>query len=382
MKRADDIMNYGRWLPLLAAGCLLLGCADGPRQVKGAWPWEYGRQDGKYPSGDYATMSGTVANFGDAPRAMKPVSPETLLPVADSPAGATAASTPPPAVPMAGKPVSDKASGKAKREYDFMVNDAKVAQPSYLPQDAVRAAYDITAYNHGYAPVSVALGSDPGTWYNIATDKTLPLTAIVPPHTDQPLVHVTAITKNKACKFGYGYAWSIGDATARHLCPERYRFPFGGTIRAFAAVNDDPAAVTPYTRYAVLFHLPAATPVRAARQGRVVQIGANGKLDILHSDGTIATYSHLGGIGEGITVGKDVAAGAVIAMAGATDAKERAFIQLAVWRPEPRPRTEGMAPGYELVSFPMEFCGTDSKECKVITQSQWIGRGRVPEAKK
>lgn len=388
MRMAEYAMKYGRWLPFLA-GLILFGCAGGSQQQKGSWPWGYDRQEGRYPTGDYAAVSGTVAKFGGAPKAVKPVTPESRaasVPDANPPSGASVAKTPPPLMPAVGKPGSGTIVYKAKREYDFTVSETKIATPSYLPVGSVRPAYDITAGNHGNAPVSVTIGSDPNSSQNMATDKALPLTAVIPPNTDQALVHVTTKVKNEAYKFGYTCSWSIGDYTARHHCPEQYRFPFGDTIRAFAGVNDA-AGSTPSTRFAVIFSLPAATPVLAARKGTVVQIGTSGdRIDILHDDSTIATYSHLGTIAEGVMAGKAVATGDVIGTAGAAGNQKEAYLQFVVWRPEPRPGASLTAnspgPGYDLVSFPLEFCGTNSKECKVLTQSQWVSRNKMAEVKK
>jgi hypothetical protein len=199
-------------------------------------------------------------------------------------------------------------------------------------------------------------------------------------------VHVSTKIKNEAYRFGYTCSWSIGDYAARHQCPEHYRFPFGDTVRAFAVVSDA-AGSTPNTRYAVIFSLPAGTSVLAARNGTVVQISTyDDKIDILHDDATIASYNHLGGIGGGVVVGKVVSAGDVIGIAGTADNSKDAYMQLTVWRPNPRPSTtltaNGLNPGYDLVSFPLEFRSTDSSGCRVLTQNQWLSSNRTAEVKK
>ncbi|GFE62815.1 peptidoglycan DD-metalloendopeptidase family protein [Geobacter sp. AOG2] len=387
MRLADYAMNYARLFPFLAV-CILSGCVSGAQQQKGSWPWEYNRQEGRYPTGDYVAVSGPVANFGDAPKAVKPVTPESLAPpapAAASPAGAASAKTPPPPASPARKPGPGAVTGQAQRGYDFTVAETKILSPSYVPTGSVREAYDIVACNRGNAPVSVTIGGGTAS-ENMATDKPLPVTAVVPPHTDQVLVRVSARMKNKAYRFGYTTSWSIGDHRARHQCPEHYRFPFGEKVRAFASVGD-PAGSTSYTRYAVVFSLPAGTPVLAARKGAVVRIDpSDDKIDILHDDGTIASYSHLGGIGAGVAAGKAVAAGEAIGTAGAADNREVVFFQLTVWRPEPRPSASPLAngpnPGYDLVSFPLEFCTTDTGGCRVLTQSQWVARNGAADVKK
>lgn len=382
MRIADYTMKYGRWLPFLA-GCIVLGCTSGPQQQKGAWPWEYGKDYGNHQTGDYFAMSGSVAHFGEVPKAIKPITPESLDPPIHSETSAT--KTQPP-LPTNSELASGKIANKVKREYDFTLGNIKLAPPSYMQVNSVSTDYNITAFNHGNAPVSVAIGIDPNTSQNISTDKTLPLDAVVPPNTDQALVHFAPKMKNEAHNFSYTYSWSIGDYTANHQCTEHYRFPFGDNVRAFANVSDK-ANSTPYTRYAVIFSMPAGTPVLAARKGTVIQIKTDDKIDILHDDSTIATYSHLGKIDQGIIAGKVVTTEDIIGIVGATGNQKEAYMQLTVWRPEPVPpiaslKTNSPSSGFDLVSFPLEFCSTDSKECRVLTQDQAVSRNKIAEIKK
>jgi hypothetical protein len=328
-----------------------------------------------------------VANFDEAPKAAKPVNPESLLPhVPDSnPASETSAvKTQPALLPTESETGSGKVTSAATREYDFTVRDIKTAPPSYLPTDAVRTAYDITAFNNGNAPVSVTIGIDPASSQNIATDKTLPFTAVVTPESDQALVRIGPKMKNEAYNFRYAYSWNIGDYTAIHNCPEHYRFPFGNDVKAFASVGGN-ATTSAYTRYAVIFSMPVGTPVLAARKGIVVRIKTD-NVDILHDDSTIASYSHLGKISEGIIAGKAVSTEDVIGEAGTTSDQKEGFIQLSVWRPELRPaaslKTVSQSAGFDFVSFPLEFCGNGSSECRVITQNQMVSRNPMTDVKK
>jgi len=146
----------------------------------------------------------------------------------------------------------------------------------------------------------------------------------------------------------------------------------------------DNANTSTYTRYAVIFSMPVGTPVLAARKGTVVQIKA-GKIDILHDDSTIATYSHLGKISEGIIAGKAVATEDIIGVVGTTADKIEGYMQLTVWRPEPLSiaslKKVSQSVGFDFVSFPLEFCSTDSSECRVITEDQMVSRNKMTGSK-
>jgi hypothetical protein len=85
-------------------------------------------------------------------------------------------------------------------------------------------------------------------------------------------------------------------------------------------------------------------------------------------------------------VGKAVAAGDMIGIAGTAQNKKDAYVQLTVWHPEPAPtaslKTNPPHVGYELASLPVEFCRTDAGECRTLTHSQWVSRTRTATLKK
>lgn len=388
--RIEKPMNYwlkkSSWL-LLLTGCLLCGCVGGPLPEKAAWPWESAKENEKNQTGNFFSIRGNVANFGEPPRAVKPVSPEELAPpVPDAHAAAetVVTKTQLPLLPAQIETGPGKAAGSAKNGYDFEVRDIQLAPPSYLPTDPVRPAFAITAFNHGNAPVSVTIGVDPAASQNVAADKPLPFTAVVPPHSSQVLVRIGPKMKADSYNFRTSYSWNIGDYAASHNCPERYQFPFGYNIKAFAHVSDA-ANTAAYTRYAVIFSVPVGSPVLAARKGVVVQVRP-GTIDILHNDATIATYGHLGKISAGISAGKAVTTEDIIGVAGTTADKEEGYLQLTVWRPEPlavaSSGSVAQREGFDFVSFPLEFCSADSGQCSVITEDQVVSRNKLAGSRK
>lgn len=379
-------IKEGRWF-LLLAGCLMFGCVSGPLPEKAAWPWESSKDYDKFQTGNFIGIRGNVAKFDEPPKAVKPVSPEAIKPpIPDSiPAiEASAAKSRLPLLPVESETVRVKPDPMQKKEYDFTLRDIKTAPPSYLPIDSIRAEYDITAFNHGNAPVSVTIGIDPATSQNISADKTLPFNFVVKPNSEQALVHIGQKAKTESYNFRSVFSWNIGDYTASHNCPEHYQFPFANNVQAFAHASDN-ANTSAYTRYSVIFSVPVGTRALVARKGAVVQIRTD-KIDILHDDSTIATYGHLGKISEDMSVGKVVSTEDVIGVVGSTADNKEGYLQLTVWRPEPLPtaslRAFSQSGGFDAVSFPLEFCTADSSQCRVITQDQMVSRNKITEARK
>ena len=365
-------------LPLLFL--CLSGCVSLQDTHDRVWPWEYARGKGEPETSDYFSLRSGVAKFGEAPQPLKPVSPADVAP---TPAGEQ--STPPPP-PSAATPATNRETESQPADADnvFRVTETpSVSRSSLL--GTTRPAYDITASNRGDAPVSVAIMLDQGSTQNMAADRTLPSYGVVPAHSERILLHLAPKNEAVPFRFRYSYRWTIGDYTARHDCPEAYRFPFGEKVRAFASVNAATNA-SAYTRYAVVFSVPAGTPVLAARKGIVVRISGNEAIDVLHEDATIGTYSHLERIGDRIAVGTAVAAGDQLGVAGEAEDQKGAYLQLAVWRPEPASGEAWRAPPQRMelvpVSFPLAFRSTATGKSRILMQNQAVGSVPVASSRK
>jgi murein DD-endopeptidase MepM/ murein hydrolase activator NlpD len=288
-----------------------------------------------------------IAEFGSAPAKTAPTTPD--------------------------KPAAGSESGK----YDFSVEEVQFRESSFLANGKQAPSVRIVARNRGYAPVSVTVAFDRDISENMTWAATKAHTSVVPPLSEKEVARFNPVNNRDHWKLYWHYAWDIGDYTARHTSPQGYRFPFSATVSAYAGVSED-ANPTPYARNAVTFTMPADARVLAARKGTVVRINEKKDLDILHDDSTIATYGHLGEVDRGIRVGKAVEAGDPIGSAGKTG--ERAFMQLAVWRPEPKTMStlenRGKS-GFQAVSFPLEFC-SDAQHCMPLKHSQPVSLTAVP----
>lgn len=379
-----NIFNRNRrWLLVLPV-CILCGCVSLPEKEHGIWPWEYDRGQGEPNTGDYVSFRAGVAKFGEPPKAVKPIKPES---VEAHPPGAlptTEAFVTKAEPPGASQQRPDKANSTKKRGYDFTVREIKSTSANLL-LDAGTPAYDIVAFNHGNSPVSVAIAIDKGSTQNASADKALPYFSVVPAHSEKTLVRFSAQSKGQALEVHYNSSWSIGDYAASHNCPEQYRFPFGEKIRAYASVKNT-AGDTPYTRHAVVFSVPKGTPVLAARKGTVIQVSSDGTVDILHEDSTIGSYFHLEKIGEYIVVGQTVTTNDAIGIAGTSENNKDAYMQLTVWSPKSRnddhQALNTQAIGFKALSHPIAFMSANSSTGIVLTKNQPVSRGKLPTSDK
>jgi murein DD-endopeptidase MepM/ murein hydrolase activator NlpD len=273
--------------------------------------------------------------------------------------------------------VDKPASGSVIGKYDFSVEEVQFRESSFLANGKQAPSVRLVAKNRGYAPVSVIVTFDRDISENMTWDATKAHNSVVPPQSEKEVARFDPINNRSHWKLFWHYAWNIGDYTAHHMTPQGYRFPFSDSVSAYAGVSED-ANSGPYARNAVMFSMPADASVLAARKGTVVRINEKNDLDILHDDSTIATYSHLGEIARGIGVGKAVEAGDPLGFAGKTT--EGAFMQLAVWRPEPKAIAtleNNDKSGFQAVSFPLEFC-TDAQHCMVLKRSQPVSFAAAP----
>lgn len=366
-------------------GVAVSGCVSGPAMPKGTLPWEYGGDLGKAATGDYLTVSGPVAQFGEVPKAAKPVTPESLNPDVSEPsrpASSPVALFKGAEAPAAKQSPPEQVPDRAKKEYDFVVADVKVEPPLYRPAGSAQGGHDVTAFNRGAAPVSVVVDVDEALSENTVTDKEMPVHAVVPPNSEAVLFHYVPKRKMESTRLSFRYSWSIGDYQATHSCPERYRFPFPDNIRAYASVPNAGRA-KPAQRYDLFFTMPAGTPIRAIRKGKVIRL-AGTKIDILHEDATVATYWHVGKIAEGIDATRTVSAGETLGTVGALGNEGEAYVQLSVWRPQLVQDAGTPAKGgtFEGFSFPLEFCRSDGTHCTVLTKDQPISAYKAGNAQK
>jgi murein DD-endopeptidase MepM/ murein hydrolase activator NlpD len=375
-------------LALLLAGCSLLGCVPAPQQ-NSAWPWNTKNDYDMQQTGNFISASVGVAQFGAAPAAVKPAAPEAVVaprtrnaaeaPPASAQPIATAASAPSPSAPAPA--LLKKATGPA--EYDFSLKVMTLAPASYLSVETGNSQVPVTAFNRGPAPVSLAFSIDESTRQNWSSDRPWPVFAVIPPNSETVVARLSPKTKNSSGGIKSSYLWFLGDYHGSYAPAEHYQLPFPKNVSARVSLSTDSNAA-PSVKHAVIFVMPASTPILAARKGTVVRIKGK-RVDVLHDDSSIASYEHLGEIDQALLPGKVVSTDDRIGTVGALGKEKDGYLQLTVWQPQVyqpvSPRADRSEAGFDIVSLPLEFCSPNFKSCRALTNQQLVSKTVLGKAK-
>jgi len=181
---------------------------------------------------------------------------------------------------------------------------------------------------------------------NLRSPKPSPFRAVVGPMQTKRLAEF--LRRDPHADFAYALHWGAGAGSvlARHDDSWHYRMPFGGkTPHPLSQGADGDMSHQGPFRHSYDFALPRGTPVLAARSGVVVRVkdgaGRYGRLlrgfeaanavDVLHRDGTIATYAHLER-GIPVSVGDTVATGDTLARSGDSGVTTGPHLHFMVWQ--------------------------------------------------
>jgi len=261
------------------------------------------------------------------------------------------------------------------REYDFTLTTISENRENCL-----------VAHNHREAPVSVRI--DLSRQDNVSSDREFPFEYVVPPHTDACIVRLFAFDRKNGYSYQLNQSWSVGDYTARHKPQRGYRLPWApGESYVVSQAPGGPITThtDPSSRNAVDFTMPAGTPVHAARSGVVINLEDAFKVggldralvdkanfvDILHDDGTVASYAHLSEHSLAVRLGQPVSAGEKLGLSGSTGYSTGPHLHFAVWK------LESTFKGFERVSVPVEFCIDDNLPCAALSYGSTVTEKRT-----
>jgi murein DD-endopeptidase MepM/ murein hydrolase activator NlpD len=145
-----------------------------------------------------------------------------------------------------------------------------------------------------------------------------------------PTAAAWAIAAAGACRDAAGPGETCAGYTDWQASPYVLPYPVGRTYRVLQG-NCSGFGHSGVYRYSIDFDMPLGSVVTAARAGTVVEVrtghvdgdtvsGHENFVKILHDDGVISAYSHLGTSGVLVAVGTPVAAGDTIGLSGNTGA--------------------------------------------------------------
>ena len=221
----------------------------------------------------------------------------------------------------------------------------------------------LTVINDYYGPIEVEMDSN--GIENMEARPPLPVRLVAPARTETPVV--TLRPTGPRWRYGYRARAVLGDPAATHQPDRPYTPPFapGQQFLIGQAFDGAFSHQHPQSRYAVDIGLPLGTPVRAAREGVVMEFAADfldGGLDpkyqeranavrVLHADGTMAVYAHLQADSVRVRPGQRVERGAWLANSGNTGFSTGPHLHFVIQHNA----------GMELVSVPFEFAGPDGR---------------------
>lgn len=221
----------------------------------------------------------------------------------------------------------------------------------------------LTVINDYYGPLEVEISAE--RIENMATQPPLPVRVVAPARMETPVV--TLRPAGRRWRYAYRARAVLGDPAAIHQPDRPYAPPFAPGQRFLIGQAFDGifSHQHPQSRYAVDIGLPLGTPVRAAREGVIMEIAADfldggpdqkyreraNAVRVLHADGTMAVYAHLQTDSVRVTPGQRVERGAWLANSGNTGFSTGPHLHFAIQRNA----------GMELVSVPFEFADADGR---------------------
>lgn len=224
------------------------------------------------------------------------------------------------------------------------------AEPSLppIPRPALSLNYDRAAQTVNIVnpePAPYTLRFEFPEFSNTSVDCGQPCLKVAAPGQRGPLLHFRRKDPRQPWRFRYKYRYLLGDYRAR---PERdfvYELPFdrGSEVLVGQGYNGS-FSHTDSHRYALDFMMPEGSQVLAARAGTVVWTvdsfeghghqeqfkGRGNHVRVLHSDGSIALYTHLRKQGITVARGQRVTAGTQLGWSGNTGYSTRPHLHFEV----------------------------------------------------
>ncbi|MGM0370357.1 MAG: M23 family metallopeptidase, partial [Bacillota bacterium] len=210
-------------------------------------------------------------------------------------------------------------------------------------EEVATGEYKFYARNQNYAPYQIKLSFQ--QLRNMNLDINLPYYGVIEPRADGQYLFTAKVQDGKKHQFKYQYQYLLGDPDQSEPDGSLYLFPYthGEKYKLSQGYN---GSYSHQNTLALDFAMDRGTKIRAARDGRVVQVkedsntgGASERyneyanyITIYHSDGTFAKYVHLQYNGARVRVGDKVTAGQLIGYSGNTGWSQGPHLHFEVFK--------------------------------------------------
>lgn len=236
-------------------------------------------------------------------------------------------------------------------------------------------------YNDMYGPVEVELKLTDAI--NVLSEPELPSRFVIPARKEQLLVGLGALNPQQGFQYRLNVASIPGPPKAQAIDSLVIPPPFalGESYIISQGFNGDKTHLTEDSHYAIDIVMPVGTTILSVRDGVVMDVEEDfnkGGTDVekyadkanhvrvLHNDGTMANYAHLGLASVIVRPGARVRQGQAIARSGNTGYSSGPHLHFAIQQNT----------GMKIVSLPFEFKLADGSTTPPI-EGQWL-EGTLP----
>ena len=255
---------------------------------------------------------------------------------------------------------TDQAPDKDKVEFETVYMEREREPRIRLRQEGTKRSPVYVVFNDYWGPVELELSLSDAV--NVLSEPELPARFVVPGQKEQVLVGLGALDPYQSFQYRLNVKSVPGPPTPEPLEDSIFYPPIaaGDAYPISQGFDGTQTHATPESRYAIDIAMPVDTLILAARDGTVMDVEEDfnragldeakyadkaNHIRILHSDGTMSLYAHLGLAAVIVRPGARIRRGQPIARSGNTGFSSGPHLHFAIQQNI----------GMELISVPFRF---------------------------
>ncbi len=259
---------------------------------------------------------------------------------------------------------TDRAPDDEKVEFETVYMEREPEPRIRMRQEGTERNPVYMVFNDYWGPVELELSLSDAV--NVLSEPELPARFVIPGQTEQTLLGIAALDPYLSFQYRLNLKSVPGPPTPEPRDDQVYYppFPKGDVFPVSQGFNGTMTHATPDSLYAIDIVMPVDTLILAARGGTVMDVEEDfnrGGMDeekyadkanhirILHPDGTMSLYAHLGLASVMVRPGARIRRGQPIARSGNTGFSSGPHLHFAIQQNV----------GMELISVPFQFRRTD-----------------------